>query len=215
MIRVVVADDHTIVRDGLKQILAHPEFNVVGEACDGQEVMQRIRELDFDVLLLDLSMPKIAGIELIKQVKNVKPKLRVLILSMHKEQQYAICAIRAGANGYMTKESASVQLIAAIHRVAAGGAFISTAVAEQLALNAMPQSDSLPHTRLSNREYQVFLLLVSGKTVSEIAYQISLSVKTVSTHKARLMEKMGMANQAELIHYAILHRLTDIPDTFV
>lgn len=215
MIRVVIADDHTIVRDGLKQLLAHPEFHVMGEACDGQEVMQRVRELEFDVLLLDLSMPNSAGINLIKQVHNEKPKLRILILSMHEEQQYAIRAIRAGAAGYLTKESASAQLISAIRRVAAGGAFISTAVAEQLARDAMPQADSLPHTRLSDREYQVFHLLVSGKTVSEIADQISLSVKTVSTHKARLMEKMGMTNQAELIRYAITHRLVDNPDPIV
>lgn len=212
MIRVVIADDHTIVRDGLKQLLAHPDFCVVGEACDGQDVMQRVRELEFDVLLLDLSMPKKAGIELIKQVKNEKPTLRVLVLSMHEEQQYAIRAIRAGAAGYMTKESASAQLLAAIRRVAAGGAFISTAVAEQLARDAMPKSDSLPHTKLSDREYQVFHLLVSGRTVSEIADQINLSVKTVSTHKARLMEKMGVTNQADLVRYAIAHRLLDHPD---
>lgn len=211
MIRIVIADDHTIVRDGIKQILAHPGFCVVGEACDGQDVMQRVRELEFDVLLLDLSMPKKAGIELIKQVKNEKPKLHVLILSMHEEHQYAIRALRAGAAGYMTKESASAQLLAAIRRVAAGGAFISPAVAEQLARAAMPQSERLPHTKLSDREYQVFHLLVLGRTVSEIAAQISLSVKTVSTHKARLMEKMGITNQTDLIRYALAHRLLDNP----
>lgn len=209
MIRVVIADDHTIVRDGLKQILADPEFSIVGEARDGQEVMQRVRELDFDVLLLDLSMPKKSGIDLIKHVKQERPKLRVLVLSMHEEQQYAIRAIRAGAAGYMTKESASAQLISAIRRVAAGGAFISAAVAEQLALDAMPHAEHLPHTSLSDREYQVFDLLVSGKTVSEIAEQISLSVKTISTHKARLLEKMGMTNHTDLIRYAITHRLID------
>jgi DNA-binding NarL/FixJ family response regulator len=209
MIRVVIADDHTIVREGLKQLLAGPDFTVVGEACDGQEVMQRCRELEFDVLLLDMSMPKKSGMELIKQVKSEKPKLRVLVLSMHEEQQYAVRAIKAGASGYLTKESASAQLLSAVRKVAAGGAFISAAVAEQLALSAMPQADGLPHTTLSDREYQVFQMLVAGKSVSEIAEQLNLSVKTVSTHKARLLEKMGMSSPAELVRYAIAHRLVD------
>jgi len=213
MIRVVIADDHTIVREGLKQILARPEFSVVGEACDGQEVMQRCRELDFDVLLLDMSMPKKNGVDLIKQIKSEKPKLRILVLSMHEEQQYAIRAIKAGASGYLTKESASAQLISAINKVASGGAFISAAVAEQLALGAMPQSEGLPHTTLSDREYQVFQLLVAGKSVTDIAEQLNLSVKTVSTHKARLLEKMHMTSPAELVRYAIAHRLVDDPDT--
>jgi DNA-binding NarL/FixJ family response regulator len=210
MIRVVIADDHTIVREGLKQILrADPGFNVVAEAADGLEVMQRVRELEFDVLLLDMSMPKKSGIELIKQVKAEKPKLRVLILSMHEEQQYAIRAIKAGAAGYLTKESAPTQLISALRKVAAGGVFITPAVAEQLALGAMPQSEAAPHSMLSDREFEVFKLLAAGKTVTDIADQLNLSSKTVSTHKARLMEKMGINNPAELIRYAIAHRLVD------
>lgn len=209
MIRVVIADDHTIVREGLKQLLAGPDFNIVGEACDGQEVMQRVRELEFDVLLLDMSMPKKSGMELIKQVKSEKPKLRVLVLSMHEEQQYAVRAIKAGASGYLTKESASSQLIQAIRKVAAGGAFISAAVAEQLALAAMPEVGGLPHKSLSDREYQVFQLLVAGKTVTDIAAQLNLSVKTISTHKARLLEKMGMTSTTELVRYAMMHRLVD------
>lgn len=214
MIRVVLADDHTIVREGLKQLLlADPEFAVVGEARDGLEVMERVRTLDFDVLLLDMSMPKKSGIELIKQIKSEKPKLRVLVLSMHEEQQYAIRAIKSGASGYLTKESAPAQLISALRKVAAGGAFISAAVAEQLALGAMPQADGPPHTALSDREYEVFQLLVSGKGVSDIAAQLNVSAKTVSTHKARLLEKMGMTNQAELIRYAIAHRLVEDPDS--
>jgi DNA-binding NarL/FixJ family response regulator len=214
MIRLVIADDHTIVREGLKQLLlANLDITVVGEACDGQEVMQRVRELDFEVLLLDLSMPKKSGIDLIKQVKSEKPKLCVLVLSMHEEQQYAIRAIRAGASGYLTKESAPAQLISAIRKVAADGVFITTAVAEQLARGAMPQAEGPLHATLSDREYQVFRFLVSGKSVSEIAGQLNLSVKTVSTHKARLMEKMGMTNQTELIRYAIAHRLVENPDS--
>lgn len=214
MIRVVIADDHTIVREGLKQILrADPELAIAGEARDGAEVVECVRQLDFDVLLLDMSMPKKSGIELIKQIKNERPKLRILVLSMHEEQQYAVRAIKSGASGYLTKESAPAQLISAIRKVAAGGAFISAAVAEQLALGAMPQTDGPPHTALSDREYEVFQLLVAGKTVSDIASQLNLSVKTVSTHKARLMEKMGMTNHAELIRYALAHRLVDGADS--
>jgi len=214
MIRVVIADDHTIVREGLRQLLqASVDFDIVSEARDGHEVMQRVRELDFDVLLLDMSMPGKSGMELIKQVKSERPRLRILVLSMHQEHQYAVRAIKAGASGYLTKESASSQLAAAIRKVASGGAFISAEVAETLALGAMPQAEGLPHTALSDREYQVFRLLVSGKTVSDIGEELNLSVKTVSTHKARLLQKMGVANQTELVHYAIRHRLIDESDT--
>ena len=213
MIRVVIADDHTIVREGLKQILrADADFAIAGEAADGLEVMQRVRELEFDVLLLDMSMPKKSGIELIKQVKAEKPKLRVLVLSMHEEQQYAIRAIKAGASGYLTKESAPQLLLSAIRKVAAGGAFITPAVAEQLALGAMPQVEAAPHSTLSDREFEVFKLLAAGKSVTDIAEQLNLSSKTVSTHKARLMEKMGISNPAELIRYAIAHRLVEDVD---
>ncbi len=214
MIRIVVADDHTIVREGLKQVLsAASDLSIVGEAQNGHEVLQRVRELEFDVLLLDMSMPGKSGIELIKQVRAEKPKLRVLVLSMHQEQQYAVRAIKAGASGYLTKESASAQLVSAIRKVAGGGAFITEAVAEQLALGAMPQADGPPHSALSDREFQVFRLLVSGKAVSSIAGELNLSVKTVSTHKARIMQKMNMSNSTELIRYALQHRLIDDPDS--
>ncbi len=210
MIRIVVADDHTIVREGLKQLLAATgDLQVVGEAQNGHEVMARVRELDCEVLLLDMSMPGKSGIDLIKQVRNEKPRLRILVLSMHEEQQYAVRAIKAGAAGYLTKESAAAQLVAAIRKVAAGGAFISGAVAEQIALGAMPQNEGPPHNALSDREFQVFRMLASGVTVSDVAAQLNLSVKTVSTHKARLMQKMGLASQTELIRYAISHRLID------
>jgi len=210
MIRILLADDHTILREGLKQLLlAAGDIEVAGEAEDGQGVIQRVREADFDVLVLDMSMPGRSGIELIKQVKGEKPKTRILILSMHDETQYAIRAIRAGASGYLTKQSASSQLVTAIRKVAAGGAFITAEVAEQLALAAMPNVEGPAHATLSDREYQVFRLLVSGKAVSQISEQLHLSVKTVSTHKSRLMQKMGMETQAELIRYAIKNRLID------
>ena len=213
MIRIVIADDHTIVREGLKQLLsAAADLAVVGEAQNGREVLERVRALDFEVLLLDMSMPGRSGIELVKQVHAEKPRLRVLVLSMHQEQQYAVRAIRAGAAGYLTKDSAAAQLVSAIRKVAGGGAFITEAVAQELALGAMPQGAGLPHTALSDREFQVFRELVSGKAVSDIAAELNLSVKTVSTHKARIMEKMRMSNPAELIRYAIHHRLVDDPD---
>jgi DNA-binding NarL/FixJ family response regulator len=213
MIRIVVADDHTIVREGLKQLLsAAGDLAVVGEAQNGNEVLQRVRALDFDVLLLDMSMPGKSGIELIKQARAEKPKLRILVLSMHEEEQYAVRAIKAGASGYLTKESATAQLVSAIRKVAGGGAFITESVAQQLALGAMPQTEGPPHGALSDREFQVFRELVSGKAVSDIAAQLNLSVKTVSTHKARIMQKMNMSNPAELIRYAIHHRLVDDPD---
>jgi DNA-binding NarL/FixJ family response regulator len=210
MIRIVVADDHTIVREGLKQILAAPgDFEVVAEAQNGHEVIERIRTLDFDLLLLDMSMPGKSGIELIKQVKSEKPRLRILVLSMHEEHQYAVRAIRAGAAGYLTKEGASSQLVQAIRKVAGGGAYISSAVAEQLALGAMPDAKGPPHASLSDREFQIFRMIAEGKSVSDIAERLNLSVKTVSTHKSNILQKMNMTTQAELIKYALTHRLVE------
>ena len=210
MTRIVVADDHAIVREGLKQLLsAAGDLEVVGEAADGHEVIKAVREKDFDVLLLDMSMPGKSGIELIKQVKSEKPKLRILVLTMHEEHQYAIRAIRAGASGYLTKESASRQLLEALRKVASGGAFISSEVAEQLALGAMPDATRAPHESLSDREFQIFRLIAGGKSISDIGEMLNLSVKTVSTHKANILQKMNMAGTAELIRYAISHRLVD------
>ncbi|HET9577960.1 MAG TPA: response regulator transcription factor [Usitatibacter sp.] len=210
MIRIVVADDHTIVREGLKQILnAAGDLEVVGEAQNGFEVIERVRSLEFDVLLLDMSMPGKSGIELIKQVHGEKPKLRILVLSMHEEHQYAVRAIRAGAAGYLTKEGASSQLVSAIRKVAGGGAYISSAVAEQLALGAMPDAKGPPHASLSDREFQIFRMIAEGKSVSDIAERLNLSVKTVSTHKANILQKMNMTTQAELIKYALTHRLVE------
>jgi len=210
MIRVVLADDHAILREGLKQLLtADGGFEVVGEARDGHEVMQRVRELEFDVLVLDMSMPGRSGIELIKQVKGEKPKQRILVLSMHEEHQYAVRAIRAGASGYLTKEAASSRLVMALKKVAAGGAYISEGVAEQLALGNMPGNKGEPHEALSDREFQVFRMLAEGKSVADIAERLTLSVKTVSTHKANILQKMGLATTGELIRYALAHRLVE------
>jgi DNA-binding NarL/FixJ family response regulator len=212
MIRIVIADDHTIVREGLMQLLAAAgDFEVVGEARDGHEVMTLVRDLDFDVLLTDMSMPGKSGVELIKQVKSEKPRLRILVLTMHEEHQYAVRAIRAGASGYLTKDSASAQLVSALRKVAGGGAYISSAVAEQLALNAMPGAEGPPHAALSDREFQVFRMIAEGKSVSDIAERLNLSVKTVSTHKANLMQKMNISTTGEIIRYAIAHNLVEAP----
>ncbi|AMO24760.1 response regulator transcription factor [Ramlibacter solisilvae] len=208
MIRLVIADDHAIVREGLKRIVAEaPGLQVEAEAADGNEVIRLVREREFDVLVLDLSMPGRSGMELIKLVKSERPRLRILVLSMHQETQYAVRAIKSGASGYLTKESAPAQLVQAIQKVAAGGAFISAEVAEQLALGAMPGGEKPPHETLSDREFEVFRQLVAGVSVTDIAGQLKLSVKTVSTHKANLMQKLGLHNQSELVRYAIRHGL--------
>ncbi|MBC7380063.1 MAG: response regulator transcription factor [Burkholderiaceae bacterium] len=210
MTRIVIADDHAIVREGLKRIVASAEdMEIVGEAADGNEVVRIVREQDFDVLVLDLSMPGRSGMELIKLVHAEKPRLRMLVLSMHQELQYAVRSIKSGASGYLTKESAPAQLVQAIRKIAAGGAYITAEVAEQLALGAMPGSQAAPHESLSDREFQVFRQLVAGDSVTDIAAGLTLSVKTVSTHKSNLMQKMGLSNQSELIRYAIKHGLMD------
>lgn len=210
MIRIVIADDHAIVREGLKRIVASAEdMDVMAEAADGAEVMQRVREAEFDVLVLDLSMPGRSGMELIKLVKAEKPRLRILVLSMHQELQYAVRAIKSGASGYLTKESAPAQLVQALRKIAGGGAYISAEVAEQLALGAMPGAAGAAHEALSGREFEVFRLLAAGMSVTDIAAKLNVSVKTVSTHKANLMQKMELQNQSELVRYAIRHGLAE------
>lgn len=208
MIRVLLADDHAVVRAGLREILADTgDIMVAGEATNGQEVLARVRGEEFDVAVLDMSMPGRSGIELIKLVKDEKPQLRILILSMHSEQQYAVRAVKAGASGYLTKESAADELVAAIRRIAAGGAYVSPETAERLVLEAAPRAGVAPHALLSDREFQVFQLIAAGTSITQIAQQLSLSVKTVSTHKSRIMDKMKLGNQAELIRYAIENKL--------
>lgn len=213
MIRVVLADDHTIVRAGLKEILADTgDIEVVGEATNGHEVMARVRELPFDVLVLDMSMPGRSGIELIRQVKGEKSGVRILVLSMHSEEQYAVRALKAGASGYLTKESAADQLVAAIRRIAGGGAYVTPETAQRLALGLDAAAEGPPHASLSEREMQVFQLIAGGKSVTDVADLLALSVKTVSTHKTRIMQKLNVTNQTELIRYAMRHKLIDSDD---
>jgi DNA-binding NarL/FixJ family response regulator len=204
VIRVLLADDHAMVRAGLKEILsATGDITVAAEAVDGHGVLESIRKQPFDVAVLDLTMPGRSGIELIKLVKAERPQLRVLVLSMHGEKHYAVRAVRAGASGYLTKESAPDALVAAIRRIAAGGAFISAETAERLVLDVGTRGETAPHSALSDREFEVFRAIVAGRSLSEIAAALNLSVKTISTHKSRILEKMGMSSQAELVRYAV------------
>jgi len=211
MIRVLIADDHTLLREGLRQLLsATADIRVEGEAANGDEALALIKANDYDLAVLDMSMPGVSGIELIKRVRLEKPRLRVLILSMHGEAQYAARALRAGASGYVTKDAASAQLVGAIRKVAAGGVHISDAAAAQLvaAQGGAAAGEAAPHTRLSNREFEVFRLLVTGLGPTEIADRLHLSVKTVSTHKTRILGKMGMESTADLVRYAVENKLS-------
>lgn len=210
MIQVLIADDHAIVRKGLRQILEETiDIVVADEAGNAADVLDKIRHSSYDVLVLDISMPGNTGLDLLKQIKSDHPDQPVLILSMHPEQQYAVRVIKAGASGYLTKESAPEQLIQAIRKIASGGKFITPSLAEKLALALETGSDKSLHDHLSDREYQVMVLIASGKTVTEIANTLFLSVKTISTYRARILEKMQMKNNAELTHYAIQHGLVD------
>jgi two-component system invasion response regulator UvrY len=204
MIQVLLADDHTIIRDGIKQILADTDDLVVtGEAANGVQVLGLLAEKDFDLLVLDISMPGRNGLELIKLIRKDRKRLPILILSMHNEEQYALRALHAGAPGYLTKESDGDILVAAMRKVAAGGLCFSEKVSEMLAREHMPTTEELPHARLSDREYQIFEKIVAGVRLTDIAAELNLSVKTVSTHKSRILQKMHMASDAELVRYAI------------
>ena len=209
MIRVFIADDHEFIRAGLKSILTGtPDVEVIGEAATGHEVLQALRESTPDALILDMSMPGLSGLELIKRIKTEWPKQKILVLTMHTNKQYAVRTIRAGATGFLSKASASEELVAAVRKIVAGRAYISPEIAEELALSQQPNSDVARHTLLSDREYHVFQLLIGGKSVGDIAAALNLSVKTVSTHKARILEKMAVGSTAELVRYAIAHELS-------
>lgn len=212
-IRVLLADDHAIIRDGIRQILEDTEdFLVAGVAANGVEVMHHVRTGEFDLLVLDISMPGRNGIELIRHVLDERHGLPILILSMHHEEQYAVRALHAGASGYVTKESDSELLLTAMRRVAAGGVFVSDKVAELMARGLRPVGEAFPHTLLSDREFQVFEMLAQGLGLTEIATEFSLSVKTISTHKSRILQKMSLNNLADLIRYAITHKLVEQDD---
>jgi DNA-binding NarL/FixJ family response regulator len=208
MIRVLIADDHAIVRQGLKQILSETsDMQVAGEADDGAEAMLLARDREWDVFLLDVSMPNRNGIDTLKQLKKEFPRRAVLILSMHPEEHYAVRALKSGAAGYLTKQSAPEQLVNAIRLVAQGKKYVSPAVALQLAEIITNNDDRPPHERITDREYQVLTMITAGKPLTQIADELNLSVPTVSTYRARLLEKMGLKSTAELIRYGLEHGL--------
>lgn len=209
-IRILIADDHAIVRQGLRQILSDSEDLIVtGEASNGVEAMHKLRESSFDLVLMDVSMPDRNGIDTLKLLRKEFPRLPVLVLSMHPEEQYAIRALKAGASGYLTKQSAPDLLVCAIRQVASGKKYVSPSLAMELA-NAITEDTERPaHEKLSDREYETLVLIASGKTLTQIAEHLKLSVKTVSVYRARLLEKMRMKNNAELTHYGLKHGLVE------
>lgn len=210
MIRILIADDHAIVREGLKQIVAESsDMAVAGEAANGQEVLEQVSKNDWDLLLLDIAMPGRGGLDILKQLRCERPELPVLMLSMYPEEQYAVRALKAGASGYLTKESAPEELIAAIRKVSQGGKYVSSSLAEKLAVYLETDHEKPVHELLSDREYQVMLMIASGKTVKQIADELSLSVKTISTYRSRTLRKMEMKNNAEITYYAIKQALVE------
>jgi two-component system invasion response regulator UvrY len=210
MLRILVADDHPIVRQGVKQIIADTtDMIVADEASNGPEVLSKIRAGSYDAVLLDISLPGVNGIDVLRQLRNERPRPPVLILSVHPEEQYAVRALRAGASGYLTKESAPDELVAAIRKISTGGKYITSSLAEKLAFDLEKKDEELPHRTLSDREYQILCMIASGRTVTEIAEELSLSVKTISTYRTRILEKMKMENNAQLTYYAIRNRLVE------
>jgi DNA-binding NarL/FixJ family response regulator len=210
MIRILIADDHAIVRKGLKQIISDtPDLVVADEACNGHETLDKIKQGDLDIVILDITMPGLSGLDILKEVKKIKPDLQVLILSMHPEEQYALRVLKSGAAGYMTKESAPEDLVSAVKKISEGGKYITPSLAEKIASHLEKDVEKPLHESLSDREYEVLCMIGRGKTVSEIAKQLYLSVKTVSTYRTRILEKTHLRNNAELIHYALKHDLVD------
>ena len=210
MTRILIVDDHAVVRDGVKRIFeAQQDEPAFGEASTAREAAELVRAENWDVVILDISLGGRSGLELIKELKQIRPKLPVLILSMHSEEQYARRAFRSGAAGYITKDNSRAELVAAVSKVIEGGRYVSSALAERLVFDIERGSDRPPHELLSDREFEVMQLIASGKTVGEIAEQLSLSDKTISTYRARILEKTGMKTNAELTHYAIRNELVN------
>jgi DNA-binding NarL/FixJ family response regulator len=206
MLKILIADDHPVVRKGLKQILAdEQDIGLVGEARNEGEVLNLVHGHDWDAVVLDITMPGRGGIELLSDIKRLHPRLPVLILTIHPEDQYAVRALKEGASGYMNKETAPEELVRAIRKITGGGKYISSSLAEKLA--SMLGGETPLHDSLSIREYQVMLLIASGKTITAIAEEMSLSVKTISTYRTRIFEKMGVTNNVEIARYAMKHRL--------
>jgi len=209
-VRVLIADDHAILRRGLRGIIEETDdLEVIGEAGSSAETLQQLRATPCEVVLLDISMPDRNGMDTLEIIAKDHPKIAVLMLSTHPENQYAVRALRGGASGYLTKQSAPAQLVNAIRRVATGKKYVTPGVAEELARHVLNDSDRAPHETLSNREYQTMCMIAGGSTVSEIAVQLSLSVKTVSVYRARVLAKLGVTSNAGIAHYAIKNKLVE------
>ena len=209
-IRILITDDHPIVREGLRIKLGTcQDMMVVGEAANGIEALHMIPLCNPDVALVDISMPGMSGIELISRIRAEHPQLPMLVLSMHQEEQFAVRALKLGASGYLTKDCAPEQLAKAIRKVVEGGRYITPGVADALASSIMPAQAETPHQTLSNREFQIFRMLAGGQSVNDVAHALSLSANTVSTHKRRLMDKLGIDNNAGLVRYAVSHQLIE------
>lgn len=210
MITIIIADDHAIVRQGLKKMLAEEsDMRVVAEAASADETVRLVRTHRCNVILLDVTMPGKSGLDIIKDLKQIAPSAHILVLSMHPEAQFALRVLRAGGAGYLTKESAPEELVRAIRKVAAGGKYVSSTLAELLATLTEAEVEKMPHERLSEREFQIMRMIVQGKTVSEIAHELSLSIKTVSTYRGRVLDKMNVRSNAELARYAVEHRIIE------
>jgi two-component system, NarL family, invasion response regulator UvrY len=208
--KILIADDHGVVRKGLKQILAEAfKGAVFGEAANGQQALERVWKEAWDIVILDLTMPGRSGLEVLKEIKKTRPKLPVLMLSMHPEDQFAVRLLKAGASGYMTKETAAEELVGAVNKAIRGGTYVSPQFGEKLASFLASNGHALPHESLSDREFLILRMIASGKPVGLIARELSLSVKTVSTYRVRMLEKMSMTNNAQLVQYAFQHRLVE------
>ena len=210
MINILIVDDHLIVREGIKRIINDtPDIKIVAEASSGQEAMDLIYENKYDIILLDISMPGLNGLQTLKLIKKYNNKLSVLMLSMHSEEQYAMRSMKAGASGYMTKDTASNQLVKAIRKINEGRKFISTEVAELLTTDLYHKEDKDPHENLSDREFEILKMIAKGTTTKSIADELSISPKTVSTYRSRILDKLNMQNNSDLIHYVIDYKLRD------
>jgi len=210
MIKVFITDDHALIREGFKKILnLEKDIKIVGEGSNAFETISFIEKDDCDVLILDINLPDKNGLDALKEIKIIKPELRVLILSMHPEDRFAVRALKAGASGYMSKEAASEELVRAIRKVHAGGKYISSSLAEKLAFNLDTKTDKPTHEILSDREFQVLRLIASGKTIGEVAVELNLAVTTISTYRSRILKKLNLKTNADLIHYAITNNLLD------
>jgi two-component system, NarL family, invasion response regulator UvrY len=210
MIKIFIVDDHEIIREGLKKILKEEsDLVVVGEAQNGDEVLQNIQNIDCDIMLLDMNMPGRSGLDLLGDIKQLKPQLHILVLSIHPEDKFALRTLKTGASGYLCKDTALEELVVAIRKVHTKGRYLSTTLAEQLAFDFMPEKNQLPHEQLSNREQEIMIMLASGRKVKEIAADLQLSISTVFTYRVRIFEKLKIKSNVELTHYALANKLVD------